>query len=142
MLNSDRVNMCGEGGRRHRAPARPASRSVNVQIRRSDERPLGVVGPWPALVTHGEALSILGVCEPDSAAGAEVVKLAPHRRGRLSGPRRHALGQLAQLGEHTLHTAAKGCVAGVEVAGVLAPDFHQAALTMLKISRQLARLPV
>ncbi|MCW2756175.1 MAG: hypothetical protein JWQ32_3586 [Marmoricola sp.] len=76
---------------------------------------------WPALVTHGEALSILGVCEPSSAADADVVKLASHRRGCLGGPRRHALGQLAQLGKHTLRTAARGCVTSVEVAACWRP---------------------
>jgi hypothetical protein len=91
---------------------------------------------WPELVTHGEALSILGVCEPSSAAGADIVKLAPHRRGRLGGPRRHALGQLAQLTEHTLHTAARGCVTGVKVAGVLSADLHQAALPLYQLVRQ------
>jgi hypothetical protein len=95
-----------------------------------------------ALVTRDGMLAILGVCEPSSAAGAEVVKLASHRRRRLGGPRRRALGQLAQLGEHPLSRGARGGVTGVEVAGVLVPDLHQAALTLLKISRQLAHLPV
>ena len=77
------------------------------------------------LVTHGGTLSILGAGEPTSAASANVVKLAAHRRGRLGcllG------GQLAQLGEHTLRRATAGEVAGVKVAGVLASDLHKASL--------------
>jgi hypothetical protein len=38
--------------------------------------------------------SILGAGEPSSAASAEIVKRAAHRRGRLGGRRRHVLGQL------------------------------------------------
>jgi hypothetical protein len=68
-------------------------------------------------------------CEPGSAASADVVKRAAHRRGRRGGLRRHPLGQLAQLGEHPLHTAPRGRVTGIKIPGVLAADLDQPALT-------------
>jgi hypothetical protein len=64
---------------------------------------------------------------PEPTAG---VKLAPHPDSTASH---------AQLGEHSLHAAARGCVTGVEVAGVLAADLDQPTLTLLSRSISAGR---
>jgi hypothetical protein len=66
-----------------------------------------------------------------SAASVDGIQLTDHNLWR---PHRLHLGdQLAQLGEHPLRRPTRCEVAGVEVAGVLAPDPHQGALPALKI---------
>ena len=51
-------------------------------------------------------------------------------------------GRYRALGQHTVSTAAGRVMAVVEVAGVLAADLDQPALTPLKRDRQLPHLPV